>query len=77
MAPNSTSSGGSAAHIRNPVTFAEAQIAARAFDLMVTAMSSRANVLSAFQSLPLVTEFIVDIVLGKDTRIDLVSYDKR
>ena len=46
------------------MTFAEAQIASRAFDLMVTAMTARANVLSAFQSLPLIPEFIVDIVLG-------------
>ena len=46
------------------MTFAEAQIASRAFDMMVTAMTSRPNVLSAFQALPLIPEFIVDIVLG-------------
>lgn len=49
---------------RNVVSPAEARIACRAFDLLVTALTARANVLSALQSLPLFTDFIVDIVLG-------------
>ena len=60
----------SSGHVRNPVTAAEAQIAILAFDLMVTAMTARAgNVLAAFQALPLIPEFIVDIVLGTDLHV--------
>lgn len=46
------------------VSGVDALIAGRALELMVTCLQTRTNVLASFYSLPLVSEFIVDIVLG-------------